>query len=64
MAVSGGGSSAEELEAEYAGAGGKVLDARGGAGGAEDEEEVVRRGVPSISLMMYDGGGGCGVGGG
>lgn len=48
----------EEAISEYArmgGVGGKVLNA-GGAG------EELKTGVPSISLMMYDGG--CGGGGG
>lgn len=40
---------------EYARVGGKVLEAGGG-----EDEDVGRSGVPSISLMMYDGGDGGG----
>lgn len=53
VAASGEGSPAEE--AEYARVGGKVLE-----GGGGEDEDLVRSGVPSISLMMYDGGDGGG----
>lgn len=48
--------------AEYARVWGKVLKVGGGEG--EKDEEELRSGVPSISLIVYDGGGGGRSGGG